>query len=70
LFRPGGAESVARLGELGPLPQASIATLFARQAVARVDAVGGGGSTRMVETGFATGPQTTRFEGAISSVGY
>lgn len=70
LFRPGGADSVARLGELGPLPQAAIATLFARQTVARVEALGSGGSTRMIETGFATGPQTTNFEGAISSVGY
>ena len=70
LFRPGGAESVARLGELGPLPQTSVALLFAQQAVARIDAVAAGGSTRMVETGFPLGPQTTNFEGAISSVGY
>ncbi len=70
LIRPGGAESVARLGELGPLVQASNATAFAREAVARAEALGTGGSTRMVESGAGLGQRTGNFEGAISSVGY
>ncbi|WP_165943213.1 hypothetical protein [Roseicella aquatilis] len=41
MFRPGGARSVARLGELGPLPQGAIATALARQELARLDATGG-----------------------------
>lgn len=70
LIRPGGAESLARLGELGPLIQASNATAFAREAVARAEALGTGGSTRMVESGAGLGQRTGNFEGAISSVGY
>ena len=70
LIRPGGAESVARLGELGPLPQTANATGYAREAVARAEALGTGGSTRMVESGVGLGQRTGNFEGAISSVGY
>lgn len=70
LFRPGGAESIARLGEIGALPQAANATAVAREAVARAQAIGSGGSTRMVETGLGLGQATGNFEGAISSVGY
>lgn len=70
LFRPGGAESLARLGDLGPLPQAANATAYAREAVARAEALGSGGSTRMVESGAGLGQRTGNFEGAISSVGY
>ncbi len=70
MFRPGGAESVARLGEPGPLPQASVALVFAQQAVARLDAQAAGGSTRMDETSIGGGGITTNFGGAISSVGY
>ena len=39
-FRPGGARSVARLGELGPLPQAAIASAMVQREVARLDAEG------------------------------
>lgn len=42
LFRPGGADSVARLGALGPLPQAALATQRTAEALARRDADGGG----------------------------
>jgi hypothetical protein len=70
LIVPGGAEAVARLGELGQLVQASNATAFAREAVARAEALGTGGSTGMVESGLAFGQRTGSFEGAISSVGY
>ncbi|MCO6417709.1 hypothetical protein JYK14_16290 [Siccirubricoccus sp. KC 17139] len=41
LFRPGGARSVARLGELGPLPQTNLATGLLAQEVAQRDAAGG-----------------------------
>ena len=39
-FRPGGARSVARLGDLGPLPQAAIASAMLQREVARLDAEG------------------------------
>jgi hypothetical protein len=70
MFRPGGAASVARLGELGPLPQAAVATAFAQQAVARVDAMGLGGSTQMPETTFGIGSVTTSFGGSTGQAGY
>lgn len=40
-FRPGGAESVRRLGALGPLPQAALATQRTAEALARLQASGG-----------------------------
>ena len=69
LFRPGGAGSVARLGELGPLPQTAIATDLAAQAVARVDALSIAGPTRLPETSLGLGSHTTTFGGALG-VGY
>jgi hypothetical protein len=36
-FRPGGAASVARLSDIGPLPQAAIATGLAVEAVTQLD---------------------------------
>jgi len=41
LFQPGGTESVARLGALGPLPQAALATQRTEEALARLQASGG-----------------------------
>lgn len=41
LFRPGGEGSVARLGTLGPMPQAALATQRMAEALARRDAAGG-----------------------------
>ncbi|MDN3567266.1 hypothetical protein QWZ14_23045 [Paeniroseomonas aquatica] len=38
LFRPGGERSVARLAEIGPLPQASIATALLGRQLERLDA--------------------------------
>jgi hypothetical protein len=38
LFRPGGAASVRRLAEPGPLPQAAAATNLAQQDLAKIDA--------------------------------
>jgi hypothetical protein len=58
LFRPGGARSVARLGELGPLPQAANATALAVQEVARIDAEGRWLGNRPVD---AAGHQVTTF---------
>ncbi|WP_149535385.1 hypothetical protein [Siccirubricoccus phaeus] len=40
LFRPGGARSVARLAELGPLPQTNLATGLLAQEMAQRDAAG------------------------------
>ena len=40
-FRPGGAASVARLGDLGPVPQASLATGELQAAVEMLDATNG-----------------------------
>jgi hypothetical protein len=40
IFRPGGIDSVVRLGTLGPLPQAALATSQAQQAILRADATG------------------------------
>jgi hypothetical protein len=36
-FRPGGARSVERLGDIGPLPQAAIASALAMQEMGRLD---------------------------------
>jgi hypothetical protein len=58
-FTPGGAGSVERLGRLGPLPQAGIATQYAAQAVARADALGVTGAASMSETTFGFGAATT-----------
>lgn len=66
-FRPGGSASVARLAELGPLPQASFATTVAREALARADASVGGISTQAVESSAGIGTFTTRFEGELST---
>lgn len=58
LFRPGGAGSVARLGEIGPLPQGAIATAAVAQVVARQEVDGGGFGGRPEEVaagGFTTG---------------
>ncbi len=64
-FRPGGAASVARLGTLGPLPQAMVATSVATQGVAWLDAAGGpGGGAQWQETNIGLGSVTTRFGGA------
>lgn len=46
VFLPGGERSVARLGTLGPLPQAAIATGNAAREEARLDAEGGWGGGR------------------------
>ncbi len=49
VFRPGGARSVARLGELGPLPQVANATSLAAQTVEELDIGGGLSSTQSPE---------------------
>jgi hypothetical protein len=68
LFRPGGQRSVARLGDLGPLPQGAIATALAAQEVARLDADGRWLGGRPVDP---TGAMFTVFglEGS-TSIGY
>jgi hypothetical protein len=58
-FRPGGARSVVRLGELGPLPQTALATGLAAQDVARLDIESGWlgrGSAEAVTGGITYGP--------------
>ncbi|MBL6456885.1 hypothetical protein JMJ55_16225 [Belnapia sp. T6] len=68
LFRPGGERSVARLGNLGPLPQAANATALAAREVARLDAESGWNGSRPGETG---GTQITTFGlGGNMGVGY
>jgi hypothetical protein len=69
MFRPGGAASVRRLSELGPLPQAAFAGVMARDAVARVNATASGGSTQMNEISAGIGSVTTRL-GADLGGGY
>ncbi len=66
-FRPGGARSVARLGEIGPLPQAANATALARQEVARFDAEGRWLGGRPID---ASGRQVTTFGFGNLGVGY
>lgn len=68
-FRPGGERSVARLGALGPLPQAALATAAAAQAVARAEALGLAGRARLPETSFGLGSTTTVFGGG-REIGY
>jgi hypothetical protein len=68
LFRPGGAASVARLGEIGPLPQASIATTLAARQVERLDAESRWSGGQANETG---GTQITTFGlGGNQGLGY
>ncbi|MFZ4408811.1 MAG: hypothetical protein ACOYOH_15820 [Paracraurococcus sp.] len=68
LFRPGGERSVARLGELGPLPQAAIASSQVQQVVARLDAEGRWLGGRPVD---ASGNTVTVFGlGGNTGVGY
>jgi hypothetical protein len=67
-FRPGGARSVVRLGELGPLPQAAIATAMVKREVARLDAEGRWLGGRPVD---ASGNTITTFGlGGNTGVGY
>ena len=67
-FLPGGERSVARLGELGPLPQAANATALAARQVERLDAEGGWNGSRPDETG---GSQITTFGlGSNQGLGY
>lgn len=68
LFRPGGERSVARLGEIGPLPQASIATSQAARQLERMDAESSWVGTRPDETG---GSRITTFGlGGNQGLGY
>ncbi|WP_043334879.1 hypothetical protein [Belnapia moabensis] len=67
LFRPGGERSVARLGDLGPLPQASNATALLAQQIAQLDAESGWNGTRQAET---SGVNITTFGLGGSGVGY
>ncbi|SDB44652.1 hypothetical protein [Belnapia rosea] len=68
VFRPGGERSVARLGELGPLPQASNATALLAQQIAQLDAESGWNGTRQAET---SGVNITTFGlGGQGGVGY
>ena len=67
LFRPGGERSVARLGELGPLPQASNATALLAQQIAQLDAEGGWTGTRQAET---SGVNITTFGLGNGGIGY
>lgn len=75
MFRPGGAESVARLGELGPLPQVAVTMTTTQQAVAQIDgAVGllGVTGTQQLQggAGLGPGPIGTGFAGASGAVRY
>jgi hypothetical protein len=67
LFRPGGERSVARLGELGPLPQASNASALLAQQIAQLDAEGGWNGTRQAET---SGVNITTFGLGGNGIGY
>ena len=58
MFRPGGARSIARLNEIGPLPQTANATALAAQEVARLDAAGSWLGGRPID---AAGRQITTF---------
>jgi hypothetical protein len=67
-FRPGGTRSVVRLGELGPLPQAAIASAMVQREVARLDAEGRWLGGRPVD---ASGSTITTFGlGGNTGVGY
>jgi hypothetical protein len=67
LFRPGGERSVARLGELGPLPQASNASALLAQQIAQLDAESGWNNTRQAEI---SGVNITTFGLGGSGIGY
>lgn len=68
MFRPGGERSIARLGELGPLPQAANATALLAREVARLDAEGGWRGARPAEAG---GTMITTFGlGGNQGLGY
>ncbi|MFC7477021.1 hypothetical protein ACFQS7_21825 [Dankookia sp. GCM10030260] len=68
IFRPGGTRSVDRLGELGPLPQAAIASELLQREVARLDAEGRWLAGRPVD---ASGNLITTFGlGGNTGVGY
>ncbi|WP_431269791.1 hypothetical protein [Dankookia sp. P2] len=67
-FRPGGARSIVRLGELGPLPQADNASAMVQREVARLDAEGRWLGGRPVD---ASGNTITTFGlGGNTGVGY
>ncbi|WP_158292503.1 hypothetical protein, partial [Paracraurococcus ruber] len=68
VFLPGGERSVARLGDLGPLPQAAIASANMQQALMRLDSTNGwpGGRPSEVSAGIGN---TFGF-GAATSLGY
>ena len=55
LFRPGGEASIARLGDAGPLPQASNATALAQETASRMDLEQRMGSTQMQERSYGIG---------------
>jgi len=57
-FRPGGSIAVARLADIGPLPQAAIASALAAEEVARLDPDAAGLGSRPVE---GTGSGTASF---------
>lgn len=59
LFRPGGARSVARLGELGPLPQVANATALAARTAEQLDIEGRLSSTQLPERSGGIGNITT-----------
>ena len=68
LLRPGGERSVARLGEIGPLPQASIATAQVARQLERMDAESSWVGIRPDETG---GSRITTFGlGGNQGLGY
>jgi hypothetical protein len=66
MFLPGGEASVRRLGLLGPLPQAELATAAAAQALARADALGLADRARLPEATLGLGTVTT----APAGLGY
>ncbi len=55
LFRPGGAASIARLADTGPLPQAANATVLAQAAASRMEVEERLGSTQMRERSMGIG---------------
>jgi hypothetical protein len=59
LFRPGGARSVDRLGDLGPLPQVANATALAAQMAEQLGIGGGLSSTQFPERTGGIGSITT-----------
>ncbi|MBD0271318.1 MAG: hypothetical protein ICV73_05255 [Acetobacteraceae bacterium] len=55
LFRPGGEGSIARLADMGPLPQAANATALAQAVASRMEVEGRLGSTQMRERSMGIG---------------